>query len=84
MTDTGLCLSAQNSLVAETWALASVRTNTGGPQTQGEGAAMAPPRPGPRSGEAATDLAPCPSDSPPPLILFRGVGGEEKVQGKLP
>lgn len=47
-------VSAQNSLVAETWALASVRTNTGGPQTRGEGAAMAPPRPGPRSGKAAT------------------------------
>lgn len=53
-------VSARNSLVAETWALASVRTNTGGPQTQGAGAAMAPPRPGPRSGEAATELAPCP------------------------
>lgn len=78
-------MSAQEFLLAETWAVASGRTNRGGPQTQGEGAAMALPCPGLRCGEAATQLAPCPcpSDSPPSWILPGGAGGEERVQEKL-
>lgn len=55
---------AQNAFLAETPALASVRISREGPQTRGEGAAMAPPCPGLLCGEVATEQGPRPRDVP--------------------
>ena len=79
-------MCAQNALLAETPALASVRINREGPQTCGEGAVMAPPCPGLLCGEVATEQGPCPrvpltpSYSLPSLILPQGADRKETVQ----
>ena len=74
-------MSAQEFLLAETWAVASGRTNRGGPQTRGKGLRW--PRRAVGRRPPSRHPVPCPSDSPPSWILPRGAGGEERVQEKL-